>query len=152
MNAPRVTNPLDVLQGNFLAAIMGVVAHRPSILHQSGFRNRYARDAYAREFCTVRLSLPRRMGNSNLAARLLTWSDDTLLVVNTRNTAESTLQYMPREQRLGQERILTIHQGPRAFRGRTTSLLVADLPATSYTLANLDTIYMAHAEFYVLLG
>jgi len=141
---------LDNLQRNFVNGIFRVIAHNPPYLQQ--VRRQRDREYYAAEFATIRLSLPRRMGNTMIARTLFQWDENTILIVQSSEMKRRFLERLPSSERTAaSSRIFSIRSQDSA-RSRRASLLIADLVPFSYNNAAMERIYSYWADFYVLLG
>jgi hypothetical protein len=110
------------------------------ILAQRKIPNRVS---YLEEFATVKLSLPRRMGNTTILSNLLERFPDSILITYNFQSGQHQFPQIAKEKKFT----------PRIknLRGLRTSIVFVD-DSTSMSKKDKENIYYIDADFFVLIG
>lgn len=100
---------------------------------------------YRKEFATIRLTLPRRMGNTTLALKCFKYFKDSVLIVCNINMKNNLLSY----NKSLKSKINRISTPGTIKSGYKVKTVIVD---TASWILDLDTIYKIEADLYILLG
>ena len=118
--------------------LIEISKHAPEDLRKSMSDREFKKD-----FATIRIQMPRRLGNTTLAKKLLEDSKSTVYV-----TAASNCKELDREYR---GRCFSLINLDRRLRGVDFDILIADC-ASCIPDKDIDTIYNMPAKIFVFLG
>ena len=115
----------------------------------SFYRDRKATDAVAfrKDFCTLRIGLPRRSGNTTLGLRILRSNPKALFFTNNLHYAKDVKNSLSK----GDLRDRVFSKNSNDYVGMDVSLVIVDI-ATFLTERELEKIYSINCDAFILLG
>lgn len=149
----RPTADLGSIQKDFLSGILSVINYR----HPHGERLREAMQPgeHRRSFRTLRISLPRAMGNTSLAIEVGFAIRDTIIVVSNSSQVRRVgdqIKNDPRCRMRYTDGIPAVYAANESRLPRTSRLLIIDV-ASTWPQTAVDDICLRHSsDFYLIIG
>jgi hypothetical protein len=103
-------------------------------------------DYYKRDFCTFKLGLPRRSGNTSIAIKLMSSFAQSVAVVQF----QRDIPQITSVNKALKDRVCSVNSIPASLTGRRVSAVIVD--AWGLTDKQINNIYQIDSPFFCFLG
>lgn len=106
---------------------------------------------FKKEFRTFSLRLPRRMGNTSIAIKLLDAFENSFLIANTMQSVNNIKSNYKEIFKKHRERILTRHTFSKIMGSEKNFLIIVD-ETSSIDAATIKDIFKIDSDFYIFIA